>query len=294
LYHTYVASYSLPTPLINSSTYTHRSPTPLSSSNDKAIFMTVVRCEALMRKLAEYLRDTNRSSHASRLIKVLAATPHCDILTVLWSYFYQFHVISALKQCVSTSDNVTNMENAVFALGTLAGCSPYFSWECAILSLRVGTISTSSRGVLSSREMEIMMMAQTRALDRIDAKKTHSDLERRSLESHVIIQRDKEAALRREITEMMATILLPALSCSREGIRCLGATRLVQLLSTDPDFDMLKLSSQKGVFAFANNIKVASFDLCSLSSLSHLSSCRRWILSLGSVQLTQSLFCQRV
>jgi hypothetical protein len=263
LYHTYVASYSLPPALLMKPSY-KRSPSPLNSSHDKAIFMTVAKCEALMKKLAEYLRDMNKSSHASRLIKVLVATPHCDILTILWSYFHQFHVISALKQCVSTIENVINMENAVFALGTLAGCSPYFSWECAILSLRVGTISTSTRGVLSPRETEVMMMAQTRSLNRMDAKKSHSQEEIQSLESHVIIQRDKEAALRRELADMVQTIVIPALSCAREGIRVLGATRLIQLLSTEPDFDLSQVCEQRGIFAFANNIKV--------SVLSHLPS----------------------
>ena len=101
-----------------------------------------------------------------------------------------------------------------------------------------------------------MMMAQSRSLNRIDCKKSHSETEIQSLESHVIIQRDKEASLRREIMELVKVIVVPALSSEREGIRSLGATRLIQLLSTEPDFDMSQVCAHRGIFSFSNNIKV--------------------------------------
>jgi hypothetical protein len=241
LYHTYTATYSLPPDLCADSLRcdeAHPVHEQLGGGADREIFLSAASCVSLATRVAELLRDPNKSSHASRLLQVLGATPYPSVLVALWQNLEACRVLVALITTASSSEeNVNNVENALLALGTLAGAPALFPWECAFLSqkLALNDVEETEIGapfkVLSAREKALLMAAQVRAQLRIDPHRSGGiengvsvqdtgdaeadlDLKRR--------QQEKERKLRKDLCGLVASVVVPSLSCAREGIRVVG------------------------------------------------------------------------
>ena len=253
LYHTYTAAYSIPRELCAAplrSDEFHPLDMKLGDGADKEIFEVVANCHSLLASVTELLRDINKSSHASRLLQVVAATPYPSVLVALWRHMDSCHVIPALIDCgTSREENVNNIENSLLALGTLAGAPALFPWECALLAQRVNAvmhdISTGENGdididthtaLMDPRSKSLMISAQVRAQQRIDPRKSASatrsswgtdtgddtlDWELRTR------QRESERLMRKDLCGLVPRLVIPSLCCMREGMRVVGAMDLL-------------------------------------------------------------------
>jgi len=264
LYHTFVATYVLPESqrvVLRDSTQEN-----LGAGMDREIFFEAAQCKNLFRWAAELLRDSNWSSHASRLLLVLGATPHTAVMETMWANMQTYDVHQTLIVCgASTVENINNADNALLAMGTLAGAPPYFPWEYAHISIRLGGATEMiDVGKLSEREGVILSAAQKRVLER-----QKMALGTPRAESEDYLQRERESIFRRTLCSLVDSLIVPSLSCAREGLRFVGALRLVQLLACEPEFTALNLGARKGIFAFATHMK--EFDqvvqLCALDDI---------------------------
>jgi hypothetical protein len=284
LYHTYNATRSLPPELVLRCTPPFHEQARLCEEGDWKIFMHAVSCPPLFRKLSDFLKDPNMSHFACRLLQVLAASPHTEVLSTLWLALQQNFIIERLlSNAESQVLDVNTVEYCLLALGTLAGAPPYFVWEC---------VSLDQNAIIAPRQAALLQAGQERALNRIDRCKiplaaivTDADgvelvarLRDQSIESAE--QRSKESDLRRKILAKASAVLRPSLTCVRDGIRvvgiahhspltlsaimmtipscsAIGAARLVQALTIESDFNHQTITPCSDIYSFSSHIQVS-------------------------------------
>ena len=201
--------------------------------NDESLFDLMCSSDAIWNSLRRFLEASQTISSALRFLQIILQCPHDNVQNQILEQMNKFDIVPVLFNFVDMDKNFPNsiVDNALIALGTLSGLTPYYPWESSLAAQRLSLIRQEGRhpasfrgGGLNPREACILLAAQKRSEMKMDSRKRKMNPNDDAL--HLVDKVRKDLASLPYLKRICAPLLTKA---GEKELKFMGACRVIKM-----------------------------------------------------------------